>query len=164
VNIRSLLASLALLAATAYAPATLAQSASDDFDVTITITSTCSIDAATAGNIDFLSVASTATNVQATGTLSVTCTNGTPYSVALGEGSNNAGGGAAGRRMEAGGVLVPYQLYSDASRTVVWDDDAGVVAGTGSGSAQPLTVYGLVPSANFPAGNYSDTVTATVTY
>jgi spore coat protein U-like protein len=39
------------------------------------------------------------------------------------------------------------------------------VAATGNGSAQSFTVYGRVPPQAAPApGNYSDTITVTVTY
>jgi len=39
------------------------------------------------------------------------------------------------------------------------------VAGTGTGAAQNLTVYGRIPASQFPgAGSYSDTVVVTLTY
>lgn len=164
---RHALAALALLAAAAYTPGASAQSATDTFDVTITISSACSIDAQTAGDIAFGTTASTATNVDSTGTLSITCTPQTAYTVALGDGVNNDGSGVAGRRMlnqTIPGAYVPYQLYNEPTRTTVWGSTAGTVTGTGNGAAQTLTVYGRVPSANFPAGSYLDTVVATVTY
>ncbi|MCR6662492.1 MAG: spore coat U domain-containing protein [Luteimonas sp.] len=166
-NIRNTLASLALLAAATQAPAALAQSANDTFDVTITITSACSIDAETAGDIAFGSHPSTATNIDSTGVLSITCTPQTGYTVALGNGVNNDGSGITGRRMlnqAVAGTYVPYQLYNDAARETPWGSSTGTVPGTGTGTPQTLTVYGRVPNANFPAGSYLDTVTATVTY
>ena len=137
---------------------------SDTFDVSVTIQSTCSIDTQTAGNIDFGSPKSDRTDIDSTGTLSITCTPGTSYTVALGDGTNNSGAGTDGRRMEGDGKFVPYQLYSDSSRTSVWGSTSGTVGGVGSGAAQDLTVYGRIPSANFPAGTYTDTVIATVEY
>lgn len=142
-----------------------AGAATDDttMNVTITITSSCSIETTT--NLDFGTVASTATNVDANGTLTVTCTNQTPYNVGIDEGSHFD---TTRRMQEDGGstYYVPYALYRDASRTQAWGESIGTdtLSGTGSGAGQTITVYGRVPSANFPALSYTDTVTATLTY
>jgi spore coat protein U-like protein len=58
-------------------------------------------------------------------------------------------------------------LYSDALRTLNWGNtSASWVSGTGTGAAQTLTVYGLIPlqTTPAPATDYADTVTITVTY
>ena len=162
---RTILLAIAFAGA-ALSPAAFAQSATTTFDVTITIESTCSIDTPAATDVDFGSVDSTATGIEAQGLLNVNCTPGTDYQIALDAGSNDSGAGITGRAMAGGGELVPYQLYRDAARTQVWGEtvDTDTVAGTGIGDVQEIPVYGLVPSANFPAGSYVDTVTATVTY
>jgi spore coat protein U-like protein len=145
------------------APA-FAQTASTTFDVTITITSTCSIDTPAATDVAFGPHASTETNVDAIGQLNVNCTLGTPYDIALNEGLNGAD--VASRAMSDGTNEVPYQLFQDAGRTTVWGETIGTdtFAGTGSGAVQAIPVYGRVPSTNFPAASYTDTVTATITY
>lgn len=132
----------------------------DTMDVTITITSSCSIETTT--NLEFGTVASTATDVDATGTLTVTCTNQTPYNVGIDNGNHFD---TTRRMKEDGGstYYVPYALYRDASLTQAWGG-TDTLSGTGSGAGQTITVYGRVPSANFPALSYTDTVTATVTY
>ncbi len=160
---RRLMPVLAIVCAALSWPA-LAQTASTTFDVTITITSTCSIDTPAPTDVAFGSNPSTATDIEADGLLNVNCTNGTPYVIALNEGLN--GTDIASRAMSDGTNLVPYQLYQDAARTVVWGETAGTdtVAGTGTGAVQQIPVYGLVPSANFPAASYADTVTATIIY
>ena len=58
-----------------------------------------------------------------------------------------------------------YQLYSDSARGTVWDNVTGTTL-TGSGIAQGLTVYGRLPGGQLsaPAGAYSDTITATVSF
>jgi spore coat protein U-like protein len=72
--------------------------------------------------------------------------------------------------MKTGSVAVPYQLYKASGRTAadIWGTTTGgsgnVLSGTGTGGNQNVPVYGRVPSANFAAGTYSDTVVATVTY
>jgi outer membrane usher protein len=136
------------------------------FNVTITVTSTCDIHTGPTTNMAFGSVASTATAVPATSTLTVNCTSQTPYTVALDNGLH--GGAGPVRAMQGGSGTVGYQLYQDSGHSQVWGSTTGssgnVYAGTGSGAAQSLTVYGLVASANSPAGSYTDTITATVAY
>jgi spore coat protein U-like protein len=64
-------------------------------------------------------------------------------------------------------ATVNYSLYTTAVRTVVWGNTVGTdtMAGTGNGASQAFTVYGRVPTQTTSApGNYTDTVTATVTY
>lgn len=92
-----------------------------------------------------------------------TCTGRTPWSVGLDNGMNSSGS-ARRMRQAATGNYVGYELYSDSGRGTRWDN-ASVVTGTGTGSPQALVIYGRVPSGqSAPAGNYSDTVTITVTY
>lgn len=166
INIRKSLLSLFALACAALSPAAFAQSASTTFDVTITITSVCTIDTPAATDVAFGNHPSTATAIEAVGQLNVNCTPGTSYDIALDEGLNAGGAGIASRAMANNGDLVPYQLYQDAARSTVWGDtlDTNTLAGTGTGAVQEFPVYGLVPSANFPAATYLDTVTATITY
>lgn len=148
-------------------PLAFGQSASTTFDVTLTITAACTIDAPAATDVAFGSQPSSATNIDAAGQLNVNCTPGTGYAIALSPGLNAGGGGIAARAMASpDGTLVPYQLYQDPARSTVWGETPGTdtVAGTGSGAVQTGPVYGRVPSANFPAATYTDTVTATITY
>lgn len=90
----------------------------------------------------------------------------TAWNVSLNDGQNVSG---STRRMRLGatGNYVTYELYRDPARTQRWGVTTGsdTVPGTGTGSAQNLTVYGRVPaSQTVPAGSYSDVVTITVTY
>ena len=138
------------------------------FNVTITITSTCDIHTVAATDVNFGTVASTATNVDQQGRLTVNCTPGTAYTIGLDNGQN--GTDVNSRTMASGDNRVPYQLYRAAARGAadVWGSTTGatgnVLAGTGTGAAVNVPVYGRTPSANFPAGTYNDVVTATVTY
>ena len=98
---------------------------------------------------------------------SVTCTNTTTYNVGLNAGL--ASGATVTTRKMTGPLLsmLAYSLYSDSARSVNWGQTVGIdtVSGTGSGSAQSLTVYGLPPATQYVnPGNYTDTITATVTY
>ena len=107
--------------------------------------------------------------LDSTGTIIVTCANGTPANVWLGSGANPNGGTVAApvRRMSDGTNFLTYQLYTTVARSVVWGGDlASSVATTGTGAAVNLTVYGRIPgSQNVPAGGgYLDTVQATIQF
>lgn len=109
----------------------------------------------------------TGAQLTSTSTISVTCTNTTPYTVGLGPGT--ASGATVTTREMTGpsSAVLAYDLYSDAADTTNWGDTTSTneVSGTGTGSAQTLTVYGVVPAASLPTpGSYADTITVTVTY
>lgn len=117
---------------------------------------------------------SSASPTDATGTVTVTCTPGATYSIALDAGANpGTAGNVNTRRMLANASdYLPYQLYLDASRTTVWGDGANgsslnPPAGTytATGLPQVYNVYGRVTAGQYvPAGSYVDTVIVTVTY
>jgi spore coat protein U-like protein len=109
------------------------------------------------------------TVLDGTATLSVNCTNTVPYKVTLDQGSHPAGGStdaAPLRRMAAGADMLSYSLYQNSGRTAVWGNTVATgAAGTGTGSAQSITVYGRVPSGqNAGTGSHSDTVLVTLTF
>src|SRR5262249_54510450 len=142
----------------------LAATATSTFTVSITLTATCTVSSPT--TLDFGNQGILSTNVDATTTLSVTCSTSTPYNVGLNAGTGT-GASVATRKLTNGASTVNYTLYSDTGRTTVWGNTVGTdtVAGTGTGAAQSLTVYGRVPSQTTPApGTYTDTITVTVTY
>lgn len=136
-----------------------ATTATTSFAVSATVANTCTVSAAA---LNFGSYAVTSASA-ATTTVTVTCTNGTTYHVALNDGVNFD----ATRRMVSGVTnFLAYELYTDAGHATRWGSTEGTdVDDTGDGSAQALTVYGLVPSGQFvTAGSYSDTINVTVTY
>lgn len=66
--------------------------------------------------------------------------------------------------MVAGADHLGYELYSDAARANLWTT-ATLVAGTGTGTAQTINVYGRIAALqNVPAGAYADVVVATVNF
>ena len=138
-----------------------AATATTTFAVTATVVATCLVSATALGFGNYTGVIDPATS-----TVSVTCTNTTPYTVALSAGLGS-GATVANRSMTGGAVLLGYGLFRDAGHTLNWGLTPGTdtVAGTGNGAAQPITVYGQIPASEFVApGAYSDTITATVTY
>jgi len=137
----------------------------DTFDVTATVIAACQISATDHdfGTYDALSPSP----LDSTSTITVTCTSGAAYSISMNAGTT-VGGAISARLMTDGANVLDYNLYTNSGYGTVWGDGTGgssAVAGTGSGSVQNLTVYGRMPAGQGePAGSYSDTVTATITY
>lgn len=135
------------------------------FTVSITLVATCTINSASTLNFGN-SVGVLSANVDQTSTLSVTCSNTTPYNIGFDAGTAS-GATVTTRKMTSGANTVSYALYSDTGRTTNWGNTVGTdtVAATGNGAAQSYTVYGRVPTQTTPApGTYTDTITVTVTY
>jgi spore coat protein U-like protein len=166
------LAAMSLISASSLITNT-ADAATDtaNLSVTASVAANCTISTSTLafGAYDPV-VSHSASALEGTGTVSVTCTNGSAVTVALGEGANADAGSTADvplRRLNDGGVNnLSYFLYSDVGRTTVWggttDSD---VEHTGTGTSTDLTVYGRIPAGqNVPAAAYTDTVVATVTF
>ena len=140
--------------------------------VSIVITASCTINPAT---LIFASTAGTSlitTAVNGSSTVSVTCTSGSPYSIAMDNGSNASG---SQRRMSSGANFLNYNLYVDSAHTLPWSTATSSTTctttgdcylGTGNGSAQTVNIYGVVPTTATapPSGTYTDTVTMTITF
>ena len=136
---------------------------STTFTATATVLSNCIVSAT---NLNFGSTGTLSSNIDATSSLSIQCSNGAPYNVGLDAGTGS-GATVATRKMTSGGNTVNYTMYQNAGRTTLWGTTIGTntLSGTGSGSAQNLTVYGRVPTQTTPApGTYADTIVVTVTY
>lgn len=143
-----------------------ASTATGTLTVTTTVASSCSVNSPTLTFSGYTGAAAVTSNA----TLSVTCTNTTPYTIGLGNGQNyNASGGnLRNMSVTVGGTTyyLPYDLYQSGS-TTNWGNTAGTntVAGTGTGTAQSYTVAGNLPASSNPTpGTYKDTVAITVTY
>jgi spore coat protein U-like protein len=112
-------------------------------------------------------------NLAAESDITVRCTVGTNFGIALSDGNT---GTYAGRRMVGpGGDFLVYNLYTSDTYGAVWGDDTGTTdivggVGAGMGIAGELTrtVYGrlLAEDNDGPvaAGAYSDSIIATITY
>lgn len=104
----------------------------------------------------------------ANGTVTVNCTGIgllVSYTILL---SGGGSGNVSSRRMNAGASLLPYNLYTSAALTTVWDDSTGVgggfLIGLG-GTSFNHTVYGrILAQQPAPAGAYADSLTITVNY
>lgn len=162
----------AALSATALVPAHAA--GSQTFDVTVSIAESC--DVTSTQNISFGTSVASAGSAQAEGDVVVQCTVDTAYSLALDAGANG-GSDINARKMQIDGgtATIGYQLYHEDARSTAWGDTTGTGGnaatgvGTGFGTGAPFdrthTVYAeaTIPGTAL-AGDYSDTVTATVTF
>jgi spore coat protein U-like protein len=139
-------------------------SATSNFDVTLKIIGNCVI---SANALDFgqtQGVLNSAVNVNST--ISVTCTNTTPYNVGLNPGTGAGSSGTTRYMSGTGGntATVQFNLFQTAGATL-WGNTQGTdtVGGVGNGNAQTLTVYGQVPVQTTPVPDtYKSTITATV--
>ncbi|MGE4349403.1 MAG: spore coat U domain-containing protein [Candidatus Berkiella sp.] len=144
----------------------LAATATSNFQVQATVSASCNI---AANPLTFVTPydPTVGTEVDGQTTLDITCTAATAYTVALNAG-NGIGATVATRKMTSGANTLDYALYREAARTSIWGttEPTETVAGTGTGAAQTLTVYGKILSGQttVPAGTYTDTVTATITF
>ncbi len=134
------------------------------FNVSATYAPSCTL---TGGTLNFGSIASTVSSIDAATSISVRCSSTTPYTMSMGNGLAPTSNEAARRSMQKESDRLLYNLYRDSSRTLDWGSTQGVnvLGGTGTGSTVPINVYGRVPQQSTPAvGTYTDTVIVTLDY
>lgn len=163
------LLALASLVLVGFAGVARAGTATSNMSVTATVSNSCTISAGALAFGAYNTVAGSA--VDASGTITVACTKGSSNTVTLGQGSNaNTGSTDAAplrRLKDTGTNYLSYSLYQDSGRTTAWANTAGTGLGysAASSASSNLTVYGRISaSQDGPAGSYSDTVVATITY
>ena len=162
-----ILAPLAAGVLLAFAGAAQAATKTASFTVSASVGKNCTISAANLALGEFVGD----NNLAAESDITVRCTAGTNFSIALSDGNT---GSYAGRRMVGpGGDFLIYNLYTADTYATVWGDDTGatdIVGGAGTGMANALTrtVYGRLLAADnvgpVEVGAYSDTIVATITY
>ncbi len=158
---------LILAASALFAPAAAsAEQINTTLTVEADVVSHCTV---SAGSIDFPDVNPlSGSNVNGSGTFSITCTSGTGWTAAAGIGSGS-GASYTSRKMTFGANTLNYNLYTSGTYGTVWGDGSAstaMLSGTGTGTAQSQTVYGRVPSGQTtaPPGGYADSVSVTISY
>jgi spore coat protein U-like protein len=139
-----------------------AATATASLTVTATVAGTCTISAT---SMAFGTLSTTADN-NPTATVTYNCSNGTYARITADQGQNWANA-SSDRVMVSGSNRLNYQLYLASERSRRLDDYAGAFDRTGTGSDATVTIYGRVRAADAAAaapGNYTDTVTLTITY
>lgn len=141
----------------------LAGTTTTNFTVNATVVAACVASASTMNFGNYTASSGSADN--ANSTVTVTCSNNDPYTVALNGGNS---GHVAARTMTNGTNTLGYGVYTSSGYSTIWGDGTNgtsTVSGTGNGVAQNYTAYGQVPVGEYSAaGSYSDTLTATVTF
>jgi spore coat protein U-like protein len=154
-----------LLSRAALAAAAMALGLSDgqatqapgNLSVSLTVTSNCTV--GTSSSITFPKTTGQQ-DVDGQGSVSITCASGTTYTVALGTTLHYT----TSRQMQtsdASGVI-PYELYSDPARTIVWNSSSPLPK-TSTGT-DLIPVYGHALASGATPGTYNDTVSITVYY
>ena len=137
--------------------------------VSATVSNNCTVNAGALsfGAYDPVSANAT-TPLNATSTVTLTCTNGAATTIRLNQGINPLTGSTATvplRQLAATTNRLRYYIYQDAARTTAWGDSTAGKAFTGTGTAVAISVYGSIAAGqNVPAGSYGDTVTVTVNF
>lgn len=145
----------------------VADSATSTIAVSATVRRNCTISTTPLafGTYDPV-VGHASTPLDATATVTIACTTGTPASIGLDDGSNAA---ATQRRLTNGSAAyLNYQIFLDSGYSTVWGTDTTnrLDAGTApSKTARAFPVYGRIPAAqDVPIGPFSDAVVATVNF
>lgn len=163
-KIRTSLKPLAVAAVVLLPVAAFPATTSSTLLVNATVTTACIVATLPVAFGSYSPTAGTATT--GAGTITVTCTAGTPYKVGLDQGAAS-GATVTTRKMANGANLLPYGLYQDSGYATNWGNTPGTdtVNKTATVTADAITVYGSIPSgATVPAGVYTDTVNVTVSY
>jgi spore coat protein U-like protein len=143
----------------------VAQTANDTFLVSITVENDCVI---TVNDLSFGTVNDLTPSISSSTTGSVTCTGIAPVSVSFDAGTGGTSTFAI-RQMDDGTDTIDYNLYRDAGNTEILGDGSGgtfTIDFTSTGGADAFDVFGLTDTGQNPkpAGTYSSTITATVTF
>lgn len=157
-----------VIAATLFTAPLFAATATSNLAVNASVAANCLISttAVAFGAYDPLTLNATtpAGDLAGTGTVVVTCTKGAGTSIDLGLGLHASG---TTRQMNAGGLdNLTYELYQ-AAGGAVWGTGVNglTIAVAPSKAARTWTVYGKVLGGqDVAAGNYADTVVATINY
>ncbi len=174
------------IAAAAQAGGVAAATKSTSFQVKLAVTADCTISSPSGSDVDFgtkTGAVVEAGNLTASGKINAKCSKGSSYRIGLDAGTNAAtANNTTTRRMKSGSEFVTYDLYLDSASTH-WGSltEAGsapsstgvisAVSGTSNvantTAGQDYTVYGKIPAqlaGMVTAGNYVDTVTATIEF
>ena len=145
---------------------TLADSATATIAVSATVRRNCTITTAPLafGAYDPV-VANATTPLDATATVTIACTMGTPTTIGLDGGSNAV---ASQRRLTNGSnAYMSYQMFLDSSHATVWGSDTDQLDAGTAPSKEPraFPVYGRIPAGqDVPIGPFTDSVVATVNF
>lgn len=167
---RNSISALLITAALGVSASAGAVTTTTNFQVTATVAKTCS---ATSAALAFGTYTPGGGALTGSTNVSVKCTKNTTFTVALDKGTTTGGTITQRLMSDGGGNTLQYNLYTTAAFTTVFGDGtagSATLNGTGAGvaTAVAIAVNGqLLDNAtnqNAVPGNYTDTITATITY
>jgi spore coat protein U-like protein len=124
----------------------------------------CKITSVSDVNFGAYDVFSTAPNINGVGSLSIRCTGGSSAIVKLSHGLSHT---FAPRTLRSGSNLLSYNLYTSATRSIVWGDGTGgtSVMSVGKNHSDNLDVFGSIPEGQDAAvGFYTDNIIVTINF
>jgi spore coat protein U-like protein len=142
----------------------------DNLAVSATVLASCTIAAAALGFGNYnVSGAQAVTALDAQADLTVTCSVGVTTTISLDEGASEDAGSTPVtplRQMASGLNRLDYTLYQDPTRLLLWGTGGGNdLSFPATGATDTVTVYGSIAGGQLaPAGAYTDTVVATITF
>jgi len=161
----------ALAISTIGATSAFAATATSNLGVSAQVNASCSITSAAPLSLTYDPVVTNLTApATTTAALTVSCTNGSTSKITLGQGVNFASGSTdalpARRALNGTANFLNYALYQDEGSATIWGNTPETgESHTGTGTPDTVTVYATMAAAqNVPAGAYSDTIVATVTF
>jgi spore coat protein U-like protein len=167
----AMITAAAIVAAAVITPSAVrAGSSTGTLTVTASVAQKCILSSPTLafGSYDPV-VTNNSANLDATTTITVTCTKGaTGITLGFGNSANAPTGCTAPQRCLLGAGhanYLNYQLYSDSGRSSVWTTAISESVTGGITTPTSVTIYGRVPPAqDVNVDTYSDSVVATVNY
>ena len=169
--------SFALLSLVSSLSSATEQSHTGSLTVQATVVKSCLVNTNSSGQVnspilDFGTITSLTKDINAStnGTtgnkIGVLCSNTTPWSLSLDGGKNSIDNQRRMSNNSEKAEFIPYNLYTDASRSSEVPFQGVALTGTGNGQQQTFDIYGRIPAGSaLPSpGSYIDTVTITVTY
>ena len=132
------------------------------FRVRVRVARACEVSAT---DLDFGQTGNLSANVDATATITVRCTAGTPYKIRI-NGGHAGTTSPANHKMTNGMFDITYGIYRNAARTKGWGRwNSNDVNAVGTGLPQTFTAYGRVPpQPTPPPGAYTDSLIVSVVY
>ena len=158
----ALIGSALALGSTLISKPAFAATATANMSVSATVPATCTI---ATGDMIFGNYSSTEDTTAET-TITATCSSGTNAIIGLNTGVHGSDGNLELLNTSGTGRL-DYGIYLDNQHVAVWGEigDQNTQKVVPNGNPQAFIAYGVIyPGQSVPVGNYSDTVTVTITY
>ena len=149
-----------------FVSAAVAATDTTTFPVTANVVDSCTVAATPLAFGNYNGI--TALVLDATATITPTCTLGTAYTITLDAGLGTGATLTTRKLSGPAGATLDYAIYTDPTRTTFWGNGGGGTGtrtGVGLGVAQSGLMYARIPASQATSvGSYLDTITVTLSY